>query len=1159
MSRVGRAAIVLTMALATPVSAATFYVRVSGNDANDGVSPQTAFASIRHAGEFLLNPGDRAIVAPGEYHEGNIAPRRGGVAGQPVAFIADTSGAMTGNPPGPVVVLPAPGKPDETTGFIVFGKQHVLIDGFTVRGGADAGIQVRPAPQTGVNSGDITIVNTAVSDGPKSGIDVDATAPVVVRGNTVHDCGGAGIFVGGDPDTRADAQIEDNVLTRNRYGLILSGVRGGRIESNQLLESAIAIRILGGADLTLQANQIHGSASGILLSSEGGSQPPSNVTVAGNVIEVNGGRALSGAAADSIEITENQFTGAGYGGVYLFMSRATPGMVLVKGNQFSNGRYAVIVSASSVTLQGNSVVGPFIGFQVSAEERAVLMGNTINASARTTRIVAPELVMQENHLTGSPFGILARAQRVTIVGNSIESFSRSGMQLTDTAEGAITGNQITGGDIGISIRAASQPFGSLQVNENVIRMGRGTGIAMVPSRSPAGRIDVVCSRNQVSGNGAGGISIRTHGDIEADDNVITDVGEFGLLLSGARDASAMHALRNMVAGAGGGIAVERARTAELDDNDIRNSTGNGYLVSDSDAVVVARNRVMGTKGAGISVGAAAILRGDCNYDGQVTPEEVVSAVEILFGELPPTECAAIESDPNARVAITDVQAVAINASRGDTAPKAPRSVDIRDNNVTDSGEVGVLAVAADQLMAANNVVQGSGSAGLSVTGRFSADVTVSMNRVEESGADGILSSGARTVEVSGNTVHGGGQSGVRVRDGGNVVVTRNDVQRTAETAILVTGGEALRVAENTVETSSSGGIAAQGLRARTLSATIEQNTLTDVAGVGILFDSAALASATDNHVHNTGLDAVAVRRSDVVHLQSNQADTSGMSGLTIGTSSEPAGEDVVIEGNQFTATHATAVLLSLNGDLVFHENEIHGSAATGVSVVEANSDAVVAVVGNRIGQTMTGGLFVQRAGRAFVFDNVVFSIDFGSGIEVSDSGHVELTNNLAYALDKDGIGLQQVNDARVFNNTVYRTGRFGVALTTATADVFDNIIEQNGAAGLAVLTVTPAVSARYNLNTSTYLGIEPAPTDLASDPLFVDPAGADDILGGAGAADDDFHLRSGDNSTAPSPAIDAGLTTSEALGISGSTASDGGPDTGLTDLGYHYNASPRFP
>lgn len=869
--------------------------------------------------------------------------------------------------------------------------------------------------------------------------------------------------------------------------------------------------------------------------------------------------ALWGSAADAIAILDNEFTGSGYGGVNLSMGRGTPGAVLVQGNQFRNGGYAALVSAPSVSFQGNSVVGHLVGFQVSAAGRAVFTGNTIDASARTTRIVAGELVMQENHLSGSQIGILARAQRVTITSNRVENFRKYGMQLTDTAEGDISGNEVTGGEAGILIRGASLPFGALQIAQNVVRTGRGTGIAIGPYRNPAGRIDVVCSGNQVSGNASTGISIHTQGDIAASDNIITNVGGFGLLLSGARDASVTRALRNMIAGVGGGIAVEGARAVELDGNDVRNSQSHGYFVSQSDSVVVAHNHAGETTRTGISVGADALLRGDCNYDGRVAPEEVERAIGMVFEDVSPAECAAIESDLNGVVTVADVLEVVLNEIQGDAAPKPPSAVDIHDNNVMDSGDVGVLAVAVERAAAEGNVVRNSGSAGVSVTGQRFADVAVRMNTIEASGGDAILSAGARAVEISDNSTHGSGESGVRVRDAEGVVVMRNEVAQTGETALLVTGGGALSVTDNYVEGSSSGGIAAEGLRARNLFAVVERNGVTDVAGAGILLDSAGLAAAADNQVRNTGLDGIAVRRSDVVRLHGNSTDGSGTSALTIGTPLEPAGADVVIEGNRCKGSEQTAVTLSLDGRLVLHSNVIQGSRGQGVSVVEANPTAVVAAVGNRIGQTSRGGLAVANAGRAFVFDNVVFSIDLGSGITLSDGGHIEVNNNLVYAVGDDGIGLERINDARVYNNTLYVNGRYGVALNVATADVLDNILDQNGAAGLAVLGDAAGVAARYNLNTGAYDGIEPPPTDLASDPLFVDPDGGDDLLGGDGAADDDFHLRSGDDGGPASPAIDAGLTTPEVLGISGSTAADGRRDTGRADLGYHYGASPRFP
>src|SRR5512135_516058 len=84
------------LAGARPCAATTFFVRTSGSDANDGLTPATAFASIRQAGRFVLNPGDRVVVGAGDYHEGNIEPRRGGSDGESVAFVADTTGTLTG-------------------------------------------------------------------------------------------------------------------------------------------------------------------------------------------------------------------------------------------------------------------------------------------------------------------------------------------------------------------------------------------------------------------------------------------------------------------------------------------------------------------------------------------------------------------------------------------------------------------------------------------------------------------------------------------------------------------------------------------------------------------------------------------------------------------------------------------------------------------------------------------------------------------------------------------------------------------------------------------------------------------------------------------------------------------------------------------------------
>jgi hypothetical protein len=72
----GRLMFLIAVAWCAPasVAAATYFVRVSGDDSRDGLTPATARASVRATARMLQNPGDRLIVGPGRYHEGNVMP-----------------------------------------------------------------------------------------------------------------------------------------------------------------------------------------------------------------------------------------------------------------------------------------------------------------------------------------------------------------------------------------------------------------------------------------------------------------------------------------------------------------------------------------------------------------------------------------------------------------------------------------------------------------------------------------------------------------------------------------------------------------------------------------------------------------------------------------------------------------------------------------------------------------------------------------------------------------------------------------------------------------------------------------------------------------------------------------------------------------------------
>jgi hypothetical protein len=124
------------------------------------------------------------------------------------------------------------------------------------------------------------------------------------------------------------------------------------------------------------------------------------------------------------------------------------------------------------------------------------------------------------------------------------------------------------------------------------------------------------------------------------------------------------------------------------------------------------------------------------------------------------------------------------------------------------------------------------------------------------------------------------------------------------------------------------------------------------------------------------------------------------------------------------------------------------------------------------------------------------------------------------------------------------------------ATVVDNIFRGNVAGGIGVVTSsTVGYAAGFKINPDSYAEGTPANSyDLLVDPLFVDADGSDGVLGGDGFEDDSFHLaQAAAGQAVDSPAVDFAPVLVEGSDVVGwSTRSDGVPDAGALDLGFHY-------
>ena len=81
-----------------------YYLRTSGDDANDGLSAGNSWATFDHALDSL-SAGDTVYIGPGtHYHQGGDRINYGGTSGNSIIFMGDPMGLKTGDPAAPVIL-----------------------------------------------------------------------------------------------------------------------------------------------------------------------------------------------------------------------------------------------------------------------------------------------------------------------------------------------------------------------------------------------------------------------------------------------------------------------------------------------------------------------------------------------------------------------------------------------------------------------------------------------------------------------------------------------------------------------------------------------------------------------------------------------------------------------------------------------------------------------------------------------------------------------------------------------------------------------------------------------------------------------------------------------------------------------------------------------
>lgn len=1225
------------MALASVAQATTYYVRTSGNDAADGLTPATAFRTVRKAAAALANPGDGVIVGPGTYAEGNISFIRDGIPGRWVTFRADPSGKITGDAAGPVVLAPV--APAET-GFILLGRHHVLIDGFEIRGASDAAIQVRTSI-AGLDSHDITIRNVKAFNGAKRGFDITASGALTLTNCQAERNGSSGVVINGAAGANVEVSIENLLANDNgSYGLFLTGGAGGAITSSRFLRNAMSGLSLRHAyditvaDVQASNNSEYGIIAGV---ANDPFQGVTNLAVLESIFDLNNkaGINIAIAAGGEIRLVGNRVRNNQSVGIAFTTAPDTAAQPMISLNQVSGNLETgiSIQKARAGVVSSNQVLqNSGVGIQIRESSGLSVDANTVTGNTEGGIIIGVIEVTPSGDLTvsstdtdvrvshnavrsnlGTNLRVAARGT-VLIEDNTVEASAGSGLSVTSDAAGQIIldNNRIShsaadGLFVSHGLRSIITRNAVQHSNSNGVRV-RSDGTALV-------------SDNLVTDSGQAGVDIIAAGDIEAQRNVLEDNGSTGLSLSVSPDS---HSNLNIL------------------ENTIRRNRGAGIFASGSVQVRAHDNLVEDSGTSGGPPAHGLMTRSTMVADLQRNVIHRVTGIGIAVGTA------------------TDAEA---------------RSAIVSGNDLIDSGKAGISIFTSGPVTTVGNRILRNGSTGLSIqTTGSEATCTVTRNTIGSSKADGLFLLGASSGSVRNNIVFSSTASGMTLRSAANLDVINNLVYANGGEGIGIgTGGYAspqITVLNNTVYANGMRGIridpssVGPATGATVLNNIVAGNALGFAVSrtnsfrymSGFNINTDGYADGTRRNVFDIQADPLLLNPAgpdgilggdgyadDDFHLQQRRAgqsvnspgidagsDTVTAMGLGGSTASNGAQDVGVIDIGYHYTTDADAPLqvrrpymplyVRANGDdsndgrrperalrslRATRELAVAGATIVAGPGVYAEGDisiknysGFVSFVGDPSGRLTgdvpgpvlvdatgydTGFVFLNggpvtirgfhvtgaktagiqvRAGAddALVEDNVVFSNE-RRGIEVFGGHRGMVRNNLVYANGTGGIRITESENSSVINNTVYGNGETGVLIGATYAlggapgtTVSRNIIAGNGTG----LMVTPnsldgaGYFGSFNIvsGTNPFAASTPrSESDFLADPLFVNPAGADGRLGGAGFADDDFHLKQSNGIV--SPAVDLELEAFDKL-AGGSTRSDGLPDLGAADAGYHY-------
>jgi parallel beta-helix repeat protein len=1023
---------------ARTVAARTIYVRVAGADANDGASPAHALQHIAYAAT-VASAGDRIVVGPGTYREGQITPK----TFARVSFVADRAGTKVGEPAGDVVV-------DATglgNGFELNGNLAVTIDGFVVIG-ASNGIYVKS------ESDQVVVSNNVVSGCSENGIYIQDSKSATVFNNLVYANAGSGILVTGNVSGSVGARVMNNTVYQNaNRGIFFSGTT---IASSDGLVLNNIVQGSGVAGIQVNATSRSGYLSaGNVTADRFASGTPVDVTdVRGDPLFVDptgsdgvlGGR---GYRDDDFHLSQRASGQTDDSPAIDAGSDLARRLKLARASTRTDGRpdRGVVDAGYHYRHYGPLPRRPQLRLRRQPLYVSSTQGSDDNEGARAAT------AMQT----------LARALQIAQPGNEIVLL-RGTYQEGDLRphSGKAARDIVVRGMDGAQIVASGFKRGLLLSDvSHITLVGLDiSGASESGVEISAGASDITLRSCHLHENGRRGLYVNESSVATVQSTVSDNNGSIGIQIEGGVVDVANSALN---ANVDQGLWVLGESTVSVSRSDLSDNQKSGVLADQSD-VTIADSTIRRNTGAGArfvqgAVGVLTRVVASDNLDGGV--QAVSSSVSLSGGSV----------EANARVGI-------------------------------------------EALLGVDNVP---------------SDLTVTGTQVCRNKGAGVRAQDSATM-LDKATLCANAQEGIR-QIGGAVRLTGTTVTQNQTRGLSVSDADSVQLQGGAVGNNGDNGV--QILRTNT--ATISSASVTSNKGNGLSLSGVASASVSLSEVSNNAKSGVLAGDSGL-SIDSSTIRGNGDDGV------QHTGGTMYVTGVTVTENHKKGVYAADVSQFVLQNAVVGGNADNGVEVDGASAPSIA---------------------------GCVVHANSGDGVTLLDASAASVWNNLVYANRSTGVLISARTNgsgspmAQVLNNTIYGNSNRGLVIggsdsqpASPGATVLRNIVQGNGTAGIQVNRSSMTdYSGDYNLITDPYGAQTPHGWhDVLGDALLIQPAGQDGILGGAGAADDDFHLaQRAAGQSATSPAVDAGGVDVATAALQGmTTRTDRHPDNGPVDLGYHY-------